>query len=133
MTDSPRPELDMETQEFVHQLFDLARQGNSQRLEQLLQQGLPPNLRNHKGDSLLMLASYHGHADTVRLLLAYKADPDLRNLAGQTPLAGAAFKGDLAMVELLLAGGGPTPTFTIAFCHGQQRHSTPSYKLTSMG
>ncbi|MCR3783534.1 ankyrin repeat domain-containing protein, partial [Pseudomonas aeruginosa] len=78
MTDSPRPELDMETQEFVHQLFDLARQGNSQRLEQLLQQGLPPNLRNHKGDSLLMLASYHGHADTVRLLLAYKADPDLR-------------------------------------------------------
>lgn len=59
MTDSPRPELDMETQEFVHQLFDLARQGNSQRLEQLLQQGLPPNLRNHKGDSLLMLASYH--------------------------------------------------------------------------
>ncbi|MGV8442321.1 hypothetical protein ACV34A_33345, partial [Pseudomonas aeruginosa] len=28
----------------VHQLFDLARQGNSQRLEQLLQQGLPPNL-----------------------------------------------------------------------------------------
>ncbi|HHP0293826.1 TPA: ankyrin repeat domain-containing protein, partial [Pseudomonas aeruginosa] len=23
MTDSPRPELDMETQEFVHQLFDL--------------------------------------------------------------------------------------------------------------
>lgn len=105
MTDSPRPELDMETQEFVHQLFDLARQGNSQRLEQLLQQGLPPNLRNHKGDSLLMLASYHGHADTVRLLLAYKADPDLRNLAGQTPLAGAAFKGDLAMVELLLAGG----------------------------
>lgn len=38
MTDSPRPELDMETQEFVHQLFDLARQGNSQRLEQLLQQ-----------------------------------------------------------------------------------------------
>lgn len=92
MTDSPRPELDMETQEFVHQLFDLARQGNSQRLEQLLQQGLPPNLRNHKGDSLLMLASYHGHADTVRLLLAYKADPDLRNLAGQTPLAGAAFR-----------------------------------------
>lgn len=114
MTDSPRPELDMETQEFVHQLFDLARQGNSQRLEQLLQQGLPPNLRNHKGDSLLMLASYHGHADTVRLLLAYKADPDLRNLAGQTPLAGAAFKGDLAMVELLLAGSAdveaPRPT-----------------------
>ena len=106
MTDSPRPELDMETQEFVHQLFDLARQGNSQRLEQLLQQGLPPNLRNHKGDSLLMLASYHGHADTVRLLLAYKADPDLRNLAGQTPLAGALTALGIGITVLLF-----TPLF----------------------
>ena len=67
--------------------------------------GLPPNLRNEKGDSLLMLASYHGHADTVRVLMEHGADPELANDRGQTPLAGAAFKGDMATIMALLDGG----------------------------
>jgi ankyrin repeat protein len=100
-----RPELDDATIEFATQVFDLARSGDTSTLEQLLEHGLAPNLRNAKGDSLLMLASYHGHLDTVRVLLQYKADPDLRNQNGQTPIAGAAFKGNLPMIELLLAHG----------------------------
>ena len=72
-----RPELDDATIEFATQVFDLARSGDTSTLEQLLEHGLAPNLRNAKGDSLLMLASYHGHLDTVRVLLQYKADPDL--------------------------------------------------------
>ena len=105
--------LDDATLEFADKVFDLARSGEAQGLATLLAQGLPADLRNHKGDSLLMLASYHGHREAVRVLLEHGADPDLRNNNGQTPLAGAAFKGDLAMVELLLAHGadveGPTP------------------------
>ena len=58
--------------------------------------GLPPNLRNHKGDTLLMLAAYHGHVETVKVLLENQADPEIRNDNGQSPIAGAAFKGDLA-------------------------------------
>jgi ankyrin repeat protein len=97
--------LDDATLEFAHQVFDLARSGESDELARLLGRGLPPNLRNNKGDSLLMLASYHGHLDTVRVLLDHKADPDLRNLNGQTPIAGAAFKGNLPMIELLIEHG----------------------------
>jgi ankyrin repeat protein len=98
-------ELDDDTFEFANAVFDLARAGDSQTLGALLGKGLPTNLRNHHGDSLLMLAAYHGHLETVRVLLRLHSDPDLRNSNGQTPLAGAAFKGDLPMIKLLLAYG----------------------------
>ena len=55
---------------------------------------MPANLRNDKGDSLLMLACYHGHEEVVRLLLDHGGDTELSNDRGQTPLAAAAFKGD---------------------------------------
>lgn len=97
--------LDDETIAFARRVFGFARGGLAWELDELLAMGLPPNLRNEKGDSLLMLASYHGHADAVRALLDRGADPDLANDRGQTPLAGAAFKGDLAVVRLLLDRG----------------------------
>src|SRR6267378_5998337 len=98
-------ELDDGMVEFANAVFDLARSSDSETLGALLGKGLPPNLRNHRGDSLLMLAAYHGHLETVRVLLQHRSDPDLRNSNGQTPLAGVAFKGDLPMIKLLLAYG----------------------------
>ncbi|KPY59980.1 Ankyrin domain protein, partial [Pseudomonas syringae pv. spinaceae] len=94
-----------EAAEFAEQVFDVARQGNAVMLERLLEKGLPADLRNHKGDTLLMLASYHGHQDAVRVLLNHKADPEIRNDNGQSPIAGAAFKGDMAVVKLLVEAG----------------------------
>ncbi len=37
--------------------------------------GVPANLCNDKGDALVMLAAYHGHAQTVSVLLERGADP----------------------------------------------------------
>ena len=101
---------DDETIAFASEVFDVARRGDAAMLEALLSKGLPPNLRNDKGDSLVMLASYHGHADAVRVLLAHKADPDLRNDNGQTPIAGAAFKGFDDVIETLLDHGALSQT-----------------------
>jgi len=98
-------ELDDDTLAFARRVFGHARAGTTEALAPLLAQGLPPNLRNERGDSLLMLACYHGHLDSARLLLEHGADPEMLNDAGQTPLAAAAFKGDAAVVELLLAHG----------------------------
>ncbi|KAK3052447.1 hypothetical protein LTS18_012269, partial [Coniosporium uncinatum] len=64
------------------------------------------NLTNHAGDTLLMLAGYHGHADTVRLLLSKGADPNVLNDKSQSPLAGATFKGYDDVVRLLYDAGG---------------------------
>ena len=107
MTDEapPRPALDEDTLAFARRVFHHARAGDAKDLDDLLAMGLPANLRNEKGDSLLMLASYHGHTDAARVLLRHGGDPELANDRGQTPLAAAAFKGDAAMVRLLLDEG----------------------------
>jgi ankyrin repeat protein len=97
--------MDAETLAFLQGVFELVRAGDNEQLAPLLEGGLPPNLRNHKGDSLLMLASYHGHHALSELLLTHGADPELANDQAQTPLQGAAFKGDLDMARLLLAHG----------------------------
>lgn len=99
----PTDDIDPELLAYLQTLFGHARSGDVAALEHAMGLGVSPNLRNEKGDTLLMLATYYGHVDAVRALLDKGADPNLANDKGQTPLAGAAFKGDLPMVELLLS------------------------------
>ena len=102
---TPPPTLDDDTLAFAGRVFQYARLGHAGELADLFGQGLPANLRNDKGDSLLMLASYNGQEAATRAILEAGGDPELANDRGQTPLAGAAFKGDLAIARLLLAHG----------------------------
>ncbi|MBO7941299.1 ankyrin repeat domain-containing protein [Streptomyces antibioticus] len=101
MTEAPDPEV----VELATKIFDLARRGRTEDLVSYVDAGVPANLTNDRGDSLLMLAAYHGHADAVRALLARGAEADRINDRGQTPLAGAAFKGETEVTEVLLAAG----------------------------
>lgn len=98
-------ELDPEVIELATKVFDLARRGETETLAAYVDAGVPANLTNDRGDSLIMLAAYHGHASAVEALLARGADGDRPNDRGQTPLAGAVFKGEAPVIEALLAGG----------------------------
>jgi hypothetical protein len=91
--------------ELATRLFGMARSGDTAQLAVYVEAGVDPNLANQKGDSLLMLAAYHGHAATVRALLERGADPNRPNDRGQTPLAGAVFKGETEVIRSLLDGG----------------------------
>lgn len=95
----PPAALDLATK-----LFDFARQGKTAELSQYIEAGIPANLTNHKGDTLLMLAAYHGHAETTRMLLGKGADPNVLNERGQSPIAGAVFKGEDEVVRVLFEG-----------------------------
>lgn len=86
-------------------MYNAARQGDKDLLTQAITAGLPPNLTNDKGDTLLMLAAYHGHADVVKFLLEHGADPNRLNDRRQSPLAGAVFKKEDDVIEALLDGG----------------------------
>jgi ankyrin repeat protein len=102
MTD---PAPDSEMLQFAAKVFNLARQGDTGTLAAYVDAGVPANLCNDKGDTLVMLAAYHGHPQAVSVLLERGADPDRPNDRGQTPLAGAVFKGERAVIEALLDGG----------------------------
>src|SRR2546430_11773154 len=101
MTEAPDPEV----VELATKIFDLARQGQTEDLVAYVDAGVPANLTNDRGDSLLMLAAYHGHAEAVRALLARGAEADRINDRGQTPLAGAVFKGEQEGIKALVKVG----------------------------
>jgi len=91
-----------ELQQFA---LDAARMGDVGMIGPMLDAGMPVNLADEKGNSLLMLASYHGHLQLTELLLKAGAAPDQRNARNQTPLAGVAFKGGLEIAKLLVEYG----------------------------
>ena len=103
MTSADEPSA--EVAELAGRLFDMARAGDAEKLAAYLDAGVPPNLTNEAGDTLLMLAAYHGHPEAVRVLLERGADVNRITDRGQTPLAGAVFHGDDTVVRLLLASG----------------------------
>ena len=101
MTDAPDERL----VELAHQMFDLARDGEGERLAAYVDAGVPVDLTDASGNTLLMLAAYHGHAATVALLAARGADADRVNDRGQSPLAGAVFKDEQDVVRTLVEAG----------------------------
>ncbi|MFF2040415.1 ankyrin repeat domain-containing protein [Kitasatospora sp. NPDC058170] len=109
MTDAATPQSpdapDAEVIALAGKLFDAARTGDTDTLAAYVDAGAPAGLTNDRGDTLLMLAAYHGHAATVGALLARGADPNQANDRGQTPLAGAVFKGAEDVLAVLLDGG----------------------------
>ncbi|TKY86483.1 hypothetical protein EX895_004632 [Sporisorium graminicola] len=112
--------------DLANRMFDLARSGDAALIDYLAA-GLPPNLTNNRGDTILMLASYHGHVDLVRRMLTEPSsaqhapstapdspptrtwrgqpDPNQLNGRGQSIVAGAVFKGFDDVVRLLIEHG----------------------------
>jgi len=97
--------LPAETLEFAQKIFDAARSGDSNLVLSAVDAGLPPNLTNAKGNTLLMLAAYAGHTDLTKGLLERGADPNRINDLGQSIVAGAVFKAHNDIVYALMGKG----------------------------
>lgn len=112
-------DLSAEELAFLQAAFELARAGRADELAAQLDAGLPVNLTNSAGDTLLILAAYHTHADLVDALLARGADTSRVNDRGQTALAAAVFRQHAGIVRALLAAGadphhGPRSAVSVA-------------------
>ncbi len=102
----PMNELSAEqTGRVIALAMDLAREGRTEELLEFLDHGLPVDTRDEQGNTLVMLAAYHGQEAAVRALVDRGADVDLRNDRDQTPVAGALFKGEEGIVAVLVAAG----------------------------
>lgn len=98
-------EIDPAVQELAEKLFNAAREGDAALLAGYLDEGVPANLTNGKGDTLLILAAYHTHLEAVQVLLARNADTDRVNDNGQTALGSAVVRKSAQIVTALLDAG----------------------------
>jgi ankyrin repeat protein len=122
-------------------LVDKARDGDVDRVRDLLGRGVDPNATfaaESEADTppvtgkitALLFASWAGHTEIAKVLLEAGAEPGLGSLNGKTPLAAAAGKGHAGIVEALLEAGadpsasteraGPPLGFAV---HGGDRES----------
>jgi ankyrin repeat protein len=124
--DDPKATPDDEVLDLAARLFDCARSGDAATLAAYIDAGVPVNLTNTNGDTLVMLASYYRHESAVAALIARGVDVDRHNNRGQTPLAGAVFKNDTTIIELLLSAdadplaGSPSALETARFFGKEQ-------------
>ena len=102
MTENESSDPDERLVELAHRMLDLAREGDAATLLAYVDGGVPADLTDAQGNTLLMLGAYHGHASVVAGLAERGADVDRLNDRGQSPLAGAVFKGEDAVVAALL-------------------------------
>jgi uncharacterized protein len=65
-----------EIAELAGRIFDMARSGETDTLAAYIAAGVPVNLANSAGDTLLMLAAYHSHPATVQALTRLGARVD---------------------------------------------------------
>ena len=89
----------------VEGVFDLARQGLTGPLGEMIDVGVPVDTRNGRGDTLLIVAAYQQRRETVVELLRRGADTAVVNGMGQTAIACAVFRNDEDILRTLLDAG----------------------------
>lgn len=91
--------------EVIEGTFDLARQGRTGPLGEMIDAGVPIDVQNPRGDTLLIVATYAEHVATVSELLARGAALDVVNLNGQTAVSCAVFRRNEPLLRMLLDAG----------------------------
>jgi ankyrin repeat protein len=80
---------------------NLIKRGDEPNLRAALSTGLDPNLANHNGWTLLMLAAVEGDAPIGRLLLEFGSNRALQNNKSETALDLATHRGFQLFIDLL--------------------------------
>jgi uncharacterized protein len=83
-------------------LMTMARNGETDLVQQLVSLGAEVNATNKIGDTALYLAVDSGHTYTAKALIALGGVVNTENLGGWTPLMMASARGDLETMAILL-------------------------------
>jgi hypothetical protein len=86
-------------------MFSAARSGDTKQIKELFESGLSVNIKNERGHSPLMIASYSGHFDTTKMLISLGACVNSFDESSNSILMGVVFKGHATIFELLVEAG----------------------------
>jgi len=87
-------------------LFDAIRSADLETVSKIL--NAHPELvdiKDPRGSTPLLLATYYGHKDISEKLLKHKPDVNAKDGSGNTPLMGVCFKGYPEIARLLIDAG----------------------------
>ena len=89
-------------------LHDAAYRGNTDKVAELLAQGVYVDSTNSQGATALHWAAFKGHTDVARLLLNHGANVNALTTKGSTPLRLASTHKQEEVIKLLKARGAST-------------------------
>ncbi len=95
-------------EDYDNLMFTTAEQGNIEALRSILDMGRNIEMRNQKGETVLMRAVLGGEVEITRLLIARGADVNAIGPHGLTSLHVASFIGSKDIVTVLLEAGADT-------------------------
>lgn len=97
-----------EAQALEYRFFRAVDTGNLKEVENCLQEGLPVDKKDPRGNSGLIHAVDHENLILVQMLIERGANVNLRNVVGETALYRAVFRGNLNLVKFLVEKGAET-------------------------
>mmetsp|Transcript_36015 Transcript_36015/g.34084 ORF Transcript_36015/g.34084 Transcript_36015/m.34084 type:complete len:294 (-) Transcript_36015:304-1185(-) len=74
------------SEEDLQDIFSFVRHGRSEEIEKLLDRGIPVDVRDERGNTLLIVACQNGNKRIGKNVLRRGANINARNLKGNTPL-----------------------------------------------
>lgn len=92
--------------QLIGNFLSFASRGDRVGLNQMLREGISPNVQDYDKRTALHLAASEGHASIVELLLAYDVDVNLQDRWQKTPLADARLYGHRDICRILEVNGG---------------------------
>jgi len=83
--------------------FESSRKGYIKTVQHFIDKGIDVNLQSKYGSTALIIASFYGKNDVVKLLLQHpNIDVNLQDSYRNSPLIYASFRGDVEIVKNLL-------------------------------
>ncbi|KAE9193892.1 hypothetical protein PF005_g17905 [Phytophthora fragariae] len=94
-------------------LFHAAKQGDVEQLRAALKKVKNVDIRDDRGNPLLLLAAAEGHSEAVQVLLDSNVDVNARREDGRTALMLAAEQGNRNIARVLLRSGAEVNTLDL--------------------
>lgn len=95
----------MEKEKAEDQIVYAAENGHVEKVKELLDAGIDPNVQDRYGNTPLAIATDYGRIEIVRVLLEAGADPNLQDRSGYTPIIYTGIFGQTEIAELLIDYG----------------------------
>jgi ankyrin repeat protein len=97
--------LNENVQKWNYKLLDYSKNGNLNGVIECIKNGADVNCEDNDGWTPLILSSFYGHLEIVKILIENGGNVNCKSNYGNTPLMESSYSGHLEIVKLLIENG----------------------------